>query len=141
MNEKKPTLIALTPEAEAAMGEPELVLKHFPFRIGRESRIAVVDGVMKITERRRQGFSAASNDLYLIDRGRPLNVSRQHLQIERSDDGVYKVVDRGSACGTLVGHNHIGGHDRGGESILQHGEVLVVGTSESPFVFRFMLGV
>jgi len=141
MNEKKPMLIALTPEAEAAMGTPELVLKRFPFRIGRESRVALVDGAMKVTERRRQDLSTASNDLYLIDRGRPLNVSRQHLQIERGDDGVYKVVDCGSACGTLVGHKQIGGHDQGGESILQHGEVLVVGTSESPFVFRFMLGV
>lgn len=134
-------LIALTPEAEAAMGTSELVLKHFPFRIGRESRIALVGGVMRVTERRRQDLSTASNDLYLIDQGRPLSVSRQHLQIERSDDGGYRVVDCGSACGTLVGHKKVGGHDQGGESILQHGEVLVVGNSESPFVFRFMLGV
>ncbi|MFC1603164.1 FHA domain-containing protein [Pseudomonadota bacterium] len=139
MSEKKLILMALTPEAEAAIGGEKLVLKHFPFRIGREFRVALVDGAMQVTERRRQNASAPNNDLYLKDQGRLLNVSRQHLQIERDEEGAYRVVDRGSACGTLVGNNHIGGHDQGGECPLQDGEVLVVGTSESPFVFHFVV--
>ena len=140
MNEKKPMLLALTPEAEAAIGGEKLALRHFPFRIGREFRVALVDGEMKVVERRRRDdLPIPNNDLYLMDHGRPLNVSRQHLQIEEIDEG-YRVVDCGSACGTLVGNNFIGGHDQGGESALQDGEVLVVGTSESAFVFRFMLG-
>jgi len=139
MSEKKPILVALTPEAELAIGGEMLELMHFPFRIGREFRVATADKAMKVTERRRQDIAAPNNDLYLKDFGRPLNVSRQHLQIEIDEEGVYRVVDRGSACGTLVGNNYIGGHDQGGESLIQDGEVLVLGTSESPFVFRFVL--
>ncbi len=139
MSEKKPMLMALTPEAETAIGGEKLELGPFPFRIGREFRVALVDGVKKVTERRRQDIAVPNNDLYLKDSGRPLNVSRQHLQIESDEEGGYRVVDRGSACGTLVGNQHIGGHDQGGESLIRDGEVLVVGTSESPFVFRFVL--
>ncbi|HEC16479.1 MAG TPA: FHA domain-containing protein [Sedimenticola sp.] len=139
MAEENPVLVALTPEAEASIGGERLVLDHFPFRIGRESRIEMVSGMPRLAERRRSGDPNPNNDLYLQDRGRMLNVSRQHLQIERDGDGGYRVLDRGSACGTLVGSNKIGGHDAGGECPLKDGDLLVIGTSESPFVFRFVL--
>jgi len=138
MTEHHPVLMALTPEAEASIGGEQLVLEHFPYRIGRESRVEVVGGVVQVAERRRDNLAAPNNDLYLLDRGRSLNVSRRHLQIERDGDD-YRVVDHGSACGTLVGTRKIGGHDARGECPLKDGELLVIGSSESPFVFRFVL--
>jgi len=139
MTADNPVLVALTPEAEASIGGEQLVLGHFPYRIGRESRVQVVGGVVQVAERRRGDSEAQSNDLYLQDLGRPLNVSRRHLQIECDGEGNYRVVDQGSACGTLVGSQKVGGHDEGGECPLSDGELLVVGTSGSPFVFRFLL--
>lgn len=139
MAEVNPVLVALTPEAEASIEGEQLLLDHFPYRIGRESRIEIVNGVPQVAERRRSDISNPNNDLYLHDQGRKLNVSRQHLQIERDDNGNYHVIDRGSACGTLVGNVKIGGHDAGGECPLNDGDLLVIGTSESPFVFRFVL--
>ena len=138
MNEMKPVLIALTPEAEESIGGERLRLGTFPFRIGRESRVVVVEGDVRLAERRRPESGSPNNDLYLHERGKVLNVSRRHLQIERGD-GCFRVVDRCSACGTLVGNERIGGRDKGGECALGDGEVLVVGTSESPFVFRFVI--
>lgn len=139
MTESNPALVALTPEAEESIGGEQLVLNHFPYRIGRESRIEMIDGVPQLAERRKSDISSPNNDLYLQDHGKTLNVSRQHLQIEQDEDGGYYAVDRGSACGTLVGNKKIGSHDAGGKHPLKDGELLVIGTSESPFVFRFVV--
>ena len=51
-----------------------------------------------------------------------------------------RLVDRGSALGTYVGGNRVGGNDAGGVAARHAGEVIVVGSSESPFVFRFVTG-
>lgn len=131
-------LQALTPEAEASLGGQERIEVHvWPFRIGRESRlIAAADG-FKLMERRRSA-EAPSNEIYLLDKGRPLNVSRAHFQLEQRRDA-FVLRDRGSALGTFVGGQLIGGGDTGGESPIADGDVIVVGTSESPFVFRFVV--
>lgn len=131
-------LEALTPEAEASMGRKIVEITHFPFRVGRESRLSLVRGELTVVERRREkgSDSTPTNDLYLIDTGKRLNVSRSHFQIEK-DGNIYRVLDKESACGTIVGDKILGGNDRGGEAIIQSGDVIVVGTSESAFVFRF----
>jgi pSer/pThr/pTyr-binding forkhead associated (FHA) protein len=128
-------LVALTPEAYAALGARELEITSFPFRVGRESREAqrTRDGL--VTERRDPG-SRPSNDLYLRDRQEPLNVSREHVLIERRDAG-YVLVDRESTCGTIVEGETVGGKNRGGTVALHDGDVIIVGTSASPFVFKF----
>ena len=132
-------LVPLTPEARAAARDAERIPIHrFPFRVGRESRLAVRHGMLQVAERRKLDHPP-NNDLYLLDTGNPLNVSREHFQIEEDGDGGFVLVDRGSACGTLVGDQAVGGEDRGGRATLTPGNVIVVGTSASPYIYKFLL--
>lgn len=139
MSSAIPMLVALTPQAQAAIRGREIRLHRFPFRVGRESRLVVVDGALQVMERRKQLAGPPNNDLYLPDVGPVINVSREHLQIESLPDGGYTLVDRGSACGTIVGNQAIGGDDAGGRCALLDGNVIVIGTSDSPFAFKFVL--
>jgi len=127
-------LKALTPEAQECLGVPKLKISKYPFRVGRESRTRHVPASF---ERRRQS-SALNNDLYLQETGDVLNVSREHFQIERRGSAYY-LVDRGSACGTLLEGIVIGGDRAGGEQQLANGDVIIVGTSESRHVFKFVI--
>jgi hypothetical protein len=47
------------------------------------------------------------------------------------------VVDRGCVCGTIVAGKQIGGSRTGGRTEVRHGDLSVVGTSDSRYVFRF----
>lgn len=138
----KAMLQALTPEAIEAV-PPHLlrgdlvVIYAFPFKVGRESRVTKVDGRWERMERPKKDDSAPTNDLYLIDRGHRLNISREHLEIF-TNDGAYFLVDRGSACGTKIEERKIGGNDSGGTAQLRDGEVIVLGAVGSPYVYRFI---
>lgn len=138
MTRKIPFLIALTGESRLALsGASELELTRFPFRVGRESRSPAEIGIVLQKERRKKSV-APNNDLYIWDTGPLLNVSREHFQIERSDSGDFFVRDRGSTCGTLVGNIRLG--MGGPESCtLSNDNTIVIGTPQSPFVFRFEL--
>jgi pSer/pThr/pTyr-binding forkhead associated (FHA) protein len=131
-------LVALTPEAHASLGAREREITRFPYRVGRESREAQRTAQGFVTERRDPG-SGPTNDLYLRDRGEPLNVSREHFAIDRGDTE-YILVDRASTCGTIVEGQSVGGHTRGGSIPVHDGDVIIVGTSLSPFVFKFRVG-
>lgn len=133
-----PLLVALTVEARRALsGAADLRLTRFPFRVGRESRSSADARVVVLDERRR-GTVPPNNDLYIWDPGPLLNVSREHFQIERSESGEYLVRDRGSTCGTLVGNVRLGAGGPEG-CVLYPDNTIVVGTPQSPFVFRFDL--
>ena len=141
----KAVLKAITPEAERAvpggMIEAGLIgIRHFPFRIGRESRGAISDGKFLRTERPRFGNRKPNNDLYLIDVAEPLQISREHFQIESTAQG-YLVVDRGSACGITVGGTHIGGGDSGGSAPLKDGDTIGIGTGSTRYLFTFISGL
>lgn len=128
-------LAALTPESHAALGAREREITRFPYRVGRESREAQRTPHGFVTERRDPG-SRPTNDLFLRDREEPLNVSREHFAIERRDAG-YVLVDRESTCGTIVEGETVGGEHKGGTVTLRDADVIIVGTSLSPFVFKF----
>jgi pSer/pThr/pTyr-binding forkhead associated (FHA) protein len=128
-------LVALTPEARTALGGTELALERFPFRVGRESRGAQRTAARVVTERRRSQ-AKPNNDLYLVERGEPLNVSREHFLIEHNGSH-YVLVDRQSTCGTLVEGAVVGGKQTGGAVRLRDGDVIIVGSSASPYVFKF----
>lgn len=131
-----PVLVALTGEARLALsGAAELRLTRFPFRVGRESRSSMEAGVV-VQDERRCRVAAPNNDLYIWDPGPLLNVSREHFQIERSDGDEFFVRDRGSTCGTLVGNVRLGAGGPG-SCALYPDNTIVVGTPQSPFVFRF----
>lgn len=138
----KAALKALTPAAERAVPDGMIAaglvsIRHFPFRIGRESRGAIVDGDFVRAERPRLGNHKPKNDLYLIDAVEPLEISREHFQIESTAEG-YLLVDRGSACGTTVGGIRIGGNDTGGSASLKDGDTIAIGTESTPFRFAFI---
>lgn len=140
-------LRAETREAALAVSVQLLVddmiaIRTFPFRVGRESRVMNSDGKWVRKERPRvlAGVAhSASNDLYLVDSGDPLQISREHLQIETAGNGRYLVVDRGSARGTIVAGRTIGGRDQGGFAPLADGDLIVLGAEwQSPYRYRFI---
>ena len=138
MNDEVPILRPLTPEARTAVGGNDVQLVQFPFRVGRESRLGMVRGSLRLLERRKLNYPP-NNELYLIDEGKPLQVSREHFQIDRLPDGTFELLDRDSACGTIVGNQSLGGGDSGGRCALAHGNVIVVGTENSPYAFKFIV--
>jgi pSer/pThr/pTyr-binding forkhead associated (FHA) protein len=135
-------LTALTPQAAAAVSPSLMVdgmvgIRSYPFRVGRESRGKVVDGVFYRVERpQRVPGSPTNNDLYLVDAGAMLQISREHFLIERTATG-YQVVDRGSVCGVAVGGVRIGGEETGGAVPLRDGDEIQVGTEVSPYRYIF----
>lgn len=130
-----PVLRAKTPEAERSAGREVIELDRFPFRVGRESRSSRRrDGG---EEGDRRGREPATNELYLRDTGEWLQISREHFQIEQTADGRYELVERGSACGTIVDGKVVGGDRRTGRCPLSPGSTIVIGTAHSPFVFEF----
>jgi len=127
-------LKALTPEAETGLGSSLFKMPHYPFRVGRESR---TKGASHFSNSRRRPDSSPHNDLYLIDPGQLLNISREHFQIERRNETFF-LVDRGSICGTLVEGVTVGKDRNGGEKQLENGDVIIVGTSASRQAFKFI---
>lgn len=111
-------------------------LHHFPFRIGRESRTLPPqsDDVLEL----RLGIMADLNDLYLVEArwSDLLQISREHLQIER-DGQRFFVADRGSQCGTIVDGRPVGGNRAVGRAEVRNGDLIVIGSDNSQFIFRF----
>jgi pSer/pThr/pTyr-binding forkhead associated (FHA) protein len=126
------SLLALTPESTIALGCPELGLTTFPYRVGRESRSARWAGG---APERRQLRTTPSNELYIREVTEPFNVSREHFHIEWDGQRLI-LVDRGSTCGTIVEGDRVGGQGRVGSVALRDADVIIIGTSFSPFVFK-----
>ena len=131
-------LIALTPEARSVIGAASVVASPLPYRVGRESRGSREVGRTFATEQRRPG-APPTNELYLPETSELLNVSREHFQIEWDGRGLI-LVDRGSTCGTIVEGQVVGGQGQRGTVPLKGGDVIIVGTGFSPFVFKVSLG-
>jgi pSer/pThr/pTyr-binding forkhead associated (FHA) protein len=129
-------LKALTPEARTAIGGQYLKITHFPFRVGRESRIAARTPGSQ--DPRRPSDSVPNNDLYIFEPGTVLNVSREHFSIDLRE-GAFIIVDRGSSCGTLVEGEPVGERKKGGWRRLENNDVIIIGTSESKFIFKFVI--
>lgn len=55
-------------------------------------------------------------------------------------DGSYQIVDRGSKCGCTVNERRIGQHAGVMSATLDDGDVLTLGTRESPYRFMFIAG-
>jgi pSer/pThr/pTyr-binding forkhead associated (FHA) protein len=135
MTTAKAFLKALTPEARACLRGSLLELRRYPFRVGRESREHAMLDYPRT--RRNPGFPP-SNDLYLLDPGPTLNVSREHFQIDL-EEGQFYLLDRGSSCGTLVEGEFLGTQSKSLRRKLESHDVIVVGTSISRYVFKFLV--
>jgi len=134
------TLMAVTKEARTALGgKGEVAITRFPFKVGRESRVAKGSPDTVLREL-RLGVAPQVNDVYLIeppDAGL-LHISREHFSIELVGEEFF-ALDRGSACGTIVAGIRLGGNLQGGRTRLRHGDQIKVGTEESPYIFQFEL--
>ena len=138
MSDSAPILRPLTSTAREALQAEEVRLDSMPYRVGRESRYGLVRGQWRSLER-RQLVGTPNNELYLIDTGDVLNVSREHFLIERDDDGNYTLVDRESTCGTIVDDVGLGSETGQDRCPLHDGSTIVVGTEESPFSYKFVI--
>lgn len=136
-------LKAMTSAAEQAVPQNLLVegyipIRDFPFRVGRESRVKIVDGRIERVERVKYSKATPNNELYLIDDGHRLNISREHFQIEK-DGQKYYIYDRGSACGTIVGDNALNGKHDPATAELKDGDIIVIGIRQSPYTYQFIV--
>lgn len=130
------SLVATTEEAVRALGgQPGLRVTSFPFRVGRERRVAASRRPASTDQ--RLGAVPQLNDVYLLDSVRKqLFISGEHFVIER-EAGTFALLDRGSACGMVVAGTRVGGDRAGGRTTLRSGDEIVVGHRRSPYVFRF----
>jgi pSer/pThr/pTyr-binding forkhead associated (FHA) protein len=129
-------LIALTPEARSAIAAVAVVASPLPYRVGRESRGPRPQVEQTVTTEQRWPGAPPTNELYLPEASpEALNVSREHFQIEWDGRGLV-LVDRGSTCGTIVEGQQVGGRGQRGTVPLKDGDVIIVGTGFSPFVFK-----
>lgn len=135
------TLVAMTPQAERALGGTrEVRFTHFPFNVGRERRFPNAHEPTGEREQRRHGVAPQLNDAYLLElpSASTLHISGAHFAIECLDNRFF-LVDRGSACGTIVAGTQIGGNRTGGRTELRDGDEVIVGTGRSRYVFRFQI--
>lgn len=138
----KAVLKAVTPEARSAipagMQVAGIVSIHgFPFRVGRESRVIMLNNKIHRIERATRGDTKVNNDMYLMDTGHRLQISREHFQIERTAEG-YVLVDRGSHCGLTVDGKRIGNGAGAASVSLRDGAVIGIGTIETHYLFVFI---
>lgn len=133
-------LIPLTDTAKEALPvfiENKIIsIMKFPFSVGRESRVQFIDGKLEIVERPKLFSFEPNNDLYIIDRGELLNISREHFLIDKQNNG-YILTDRCSACGTIVNDLVVGGFDKGGQYPLKDGDIIEIGKKGTPYKYEF----
>ena len=133
----KAHLKALTLDAQGALHGSKMAIESFPFRVGRESR-GPNEGWKKSSSERRTGSSAPNNDVYIWEQTREVFVSREHFEIVAEGDG-YRLIDRKSALGTWVEGQLCGGKRTGGSIPLHNGDVIIVGSHLSGFIFKFVV--
>jgi CRP/FNR family cyclic AMP-dependent transcriptional regulator len=112
-------LEAQTTETQDLLPAGPLLVKQFPFRIGRPSNDPLVH-----------------NDLSLAC-PKPYQLSRHHVSIVRSE-GKIGVIDRGSARGSAVNGKVLGGEQGTKEPIFfpDRGGLLRLGDENSKFIFH-----
>lgn len=132
-----PKLVPLTEKARVSINIDAVELNSFPFRVGRESRNSS-DHLSQSIMERRLGKAPPNNDLYLVDNGRLLNISREHFLIDRTESGSFVLRDRMSACGTTVRGEKGERHCHASHCDLFDGDTIIVGAHSSPYVFKFL---
>lgn len=131
-------LVPQTQEARNAIEQDFLGIDHFPFRLGRESRRGrhfISDGI-DYTEK-RTGLVPPNNDFYLMDEGEFLQISREHFQVERQEDGTFSIFDRASSCGTIVIRRGKETVIKGERLVLFPDDLIKIGSTRSLYIFRF----
>jgi len=139
----KAVLVAITETSKYSIikrmhGKDILPIFKYPFRIGREARVDFVDGEVILQERHKLGGHEPNNDVYLLDNGDFLQISREHCSIVNNKD-TYMLLDRGSACGSMVNNFQVGGDDQNGSCPLKDGDIITLGSKDSQYKYKFVL--
>lgn len=141
----KAVLLAQTDEAAAAIpvknvSDDMIPIWKFPYRVGRESRVQVDDhGHIVVKERFKHGIrSVPTNDIYLIDFGDRLQISRDHMQLEE-EGGRFYLIDVGSKCGCGVNDRRVGADSELERVEIGDGDTIVIGTEKSPYRYTFVV--
>lgn len=115
----------MTDKAIEILNKKELIIKKFPFKIGRESS-------------HRYDAIFVDNDMFIEDE-MPYNVSKNHLSINFHGNQFY-VLDRGSSLGTIVNGKNIGGNISDFKAVLNKGKnTMIIGSETSPYQFKITL--
>jgi pSer/pThr/pTyr-binding forkhead associated (FHA) protein len=124
--------------ARRAINGDFLAIDRLPFRVGRNSRSS--NGRTTADIERRKGTVGQVNEAYLIEPSLEKfhQISREHFLID-AEHGHFYVVDRHSVCGTIVAGKVVGGDRAGGRVELYDGDIIVVGTAASPYIFKFVV--
>lgn len=143
LNQITPQVVlkALTPKAQKsiikhAINKEIVGIWELPVNIGRESRTENHFRT-NIAEQENVSITKPNSDIYLIDTEEYLQISRQHLQIKKTETG-YMLYDTGSACGTFVNEVKIGGDAKGGSVTLKDGDIIKIGAEVSSYLYKFI---
>jgi len=148
-NEKKELLSALVPKAilkaltspakhsisRRVNGLDIVKIFNYPFKIGREARVQYIDGKVIIQERHKLDGEEPNNDVYLLDNGEYLQISREHCLIHELD-GKLIIKDRDSACGTMINEKMLNVNN---SHVLEDGDIITIGSEESQYKYKFVL--
>ena len=107
---------------------------EFPFKVGRESRMAQNDRGLFVKLRIPSSISNPNNDIYLINNTENLEISKEHFQIEKKDD-IYFIKDRKSTLGTKLNDKEIGSTSH----TLEDKDIIKIGSSDSKYEFQFLI--
>ena len=109
---------------------------NYPFKIGREARVEHVKGEAVVRERHKLDRSTPTNDAYLVDNGKLLQISRRHCVIAMENNS-YKLKDRGSTCGCMVNDIKIGA-EFNNNCELKDGDIITLGSHNSNYKYQFI---
>ena len=139
----KAILLPLTKTATEAIVKGQckndlISIMNFPFKIGRESRLDRSDNGLFVKLRLVKNSSRPNNDIYLINDGGDLQISKEHMQIEKKTEQ-FILKDRGSTNGTTINDVTFGGHKKVFEEVLKDGDIIKIGNDNSEFKYQFII--
>lgn len=138
----KAVLLPLTPEASSTIAQQcdknVIPIMRFPFKVGRESRVGENERGLFLKLRIKKTEIEPNNDLYLIDSGKNLQVSKEHFEIIKTNN-FYLLKDRGSTMGTTINDITYGGNKQEFEQVLNDGDIIKVGSKDSLYKFQFLV--
>ncbi|MBC8391533.1 MAG: cyclic nucleotide-binding domain-containing protein [Deltaproteobacteria bacterium] len=116
------TMEGLTRPATKSLPEHPLLIRKFPFLVGRKTKDPLV-----------------YNDLKIPDK-QPYRISRHHLELDH-DDGRLFALDRGSHLGSIVDGRQLGGPEGNlGPLFFEESTgILVLGDERSPYQYRLSI--
>ena len=131
----KAVLLPLTQKAKQSLPTEEklIPIRLLPFKIGRESRLGKNERGIFIKLRMINENSQPNNDIYLVDDGNQLEISKEHCEISIEDDS-YILTDRNSSNGTILNGDTLSSKT----TKLKDGDIIQMGSSKSEYKFQFI---